>query len=216
MALAIRGEKDNYSVPVVDAPGTEWASCQRDVFSSKGRTKQKTQLRIHVPGKAQGHAPAPFINNDPTIGQVIHWHENNASRKIHSAIAEKERRRVWGLLRDALGDWRVADVKAFQGLNFINAQTGLDSDWSRRRWNAIIQRPFNAAAKLQLIERNPFRGLNFPQGKRGRDWTEAEYQQMRCGTTACFSPRGDRTAAQRHMPRRRPGMEGTQRAAGGS
>ena len=39
---------------------------------------------------------------------------------------------------------------------------------------------------MQLIERNPFRGLNFPQGKRGRDWTEAEYQQILRGTTACF------------------------------
>ena len=126
MALAIRGEKDNYSVPVVDAPGTEWASCQRDVFSSKGA--HENAIAHPRSGEGQGRARAgPQQRTDHRPGN-IHWHENNASRKIHSAIAEKERRRVWGLLRDALGDWRVADVKAFQGLNFINAQTGLDSD----------------------------------------------------------------------------------------
>lgn len=90
------------------------------------------------------------------------------------------------MLRDALGSQRIADSKPFQVLDFINAQSGVKSDASRRRWNAAVQAPFNAAEKLQLILKNPFRGLSFPPGPKGRDWTEEEYLAMLRGSPAIF------------------------------
>jgi integrase len=136
-------------------------------------------LKIHVPDQApEANAPPPHFSDDPTVSQVLDWHQDNPSRKINSEVAEKERRRIWQLLRAALGDQPISRCKPFQALNFINAQAGLQSDWSRKRWNGSIQGPFNAALKLQWIARNPFRGLSFPRGKRGRDWTDQEYVRM--------------------------------------
>jgi site-specific recombinase XerD len=126
------------------------------------------------------------IAGDPTVAQILAWHESNPSRKVSSPTAEKERRRIWGLLRDALGNQPIPQCKAFQALNFINGQTGVKSDASRRRWNAAVQAPFNAAERLQLISRNPFKGVSFPAGPRGRDWTDDEYRAMLRGSTAVF------------------------------
>jgi len=132
-------------------------------------------VRLFTP-EAEGSPP--FINADPTVGQILDWYQDDAARHCNSAEAEKERRRIWAICRHALGRRRVADCKAFDLLSLINAQKGLRSDNARRRWNGTLQRPFNAAERLGLIVKNPFRGLSFPAGDEGRDWTEAEWSAM--------------------------------------
>lgn len=130
---------------------------------------------------------APFITDEPTVRQILNWNADNASRKIGSGIAEKERRRIWRLFEGDLGDNLVASCRPFHLLNFINSHLGADaSDWTRGRWCKTIQGPFNAAEKLGLIVKNPFRGLTFDTGGAGRDWTDEEYQSLLRSTTAPF------------------------------
>lgn len=127
---------------------------------------------------------APLVSDQPTVRQILDWNEQNSSRKVGSPAAEKERRRIWSMVRASLGDRLVADCRPFHLLDFINAELGKAntkkkvSDWSRRRWNTTIQNPFNRAEKLGLITKNPFRGLTFGEGGKGRDWTDNEYQSL--------------------------------------
>jgi integrase len=138
-------------------------------------------------GDAPPDNPTGFLAPEATVRQVIAWHQNNTSRKVASKPAEIERCRIWKLLCEhrpdaalgtAFGDRPCSRCKPFELLNFINSQPGVRSDWSRKRWNAAIQRPFNVAEKLQLISKNPFRGLTFPEGDQGRDWTDEEFQTV--------------------------------------
>lgn len=139
-------------------------------------------VKLHTPEAA---AAAPFALDHVTVRQVLDWHESNAARPIDSTDAEKERQRIWRLLRTRLGDQAVAGCRPLDALQFINDQK-LGSNWSRKRWNATIQGPFNAAERLQLIARNPFRGLSFPQGENGRDWSDDEYRSLLRASTAVF------------------------------
>jgi integrase len=130
-------------------------------------------VRLFAP-ESQGSTP--FVSSEPTIGQVLDWFEQVEARG--STAAGMERRRVWRLLRGQYGGHLVSSCRPFDLLNFINGQPGVQSDWTRKRWNATCQRPFNHAEKLGLIIKNPFRGLTFPEGEDGRDWTRDEYQAV--------------------------------------
>ena len=59
-------------------------------------------------------------------------------------------------------------------LKFINQFVG-ENNWTRKRWNSTFQRPFNVAVRLGFVAKNPFKGLTFPDGEDGRDWTHDEY-----------------------------------------
>jgi len=149
----------------------------------------------HAPLEAPADTP-PFRSDDATIRGIILWHQNNPSRGASSDAAESERRRLWGLFiawqpepatQQSFGDRRHDTCKPFELLNFINSQQGLKSKWSRRRWSATLQAPFNAAERLGLIVKNPFRGVSFKgRLKKGRDWSGDEYQALLRGAPAVF------------------------------
>jgi integrase len=139
--------------------------------------------------QADGRADAaPFRSDDATVRDVVLWHQDNPARKVASAVAETERRRIWQMLCEhrpdpstgsTFGDRPCSQCRPFELLGFINALLGVAaSDWTRKRWNATVQAPFNAAERLGLIVKNPFRGLSFPEGEDGRDWTDDEYQAI--------------------------------------
>lgn len=130
-------------------------------------------LQIFTPTETS-HLP-PLVSDRPTVRQILQWYEADTSRPIHSVVAETERRRLWKICQMKLGDRFVHEAKPFDLLQLINSQPEVSSDWTRKRWNATIQRPFNQAEKLQLIPKNPFRGLTFHEGEEGRDWTDQEY-----------------------------------------
>lgn len=143
----------------------------------------------HAPAQTAAESP-PFHAADATVAGIIAWHRDNTARKIDSRLAEAERRRLWSLFvawqsdstKPAMGEWRYDLCRPFHLLQFINGQADVDSDWTRRRWNATIQAPFNAAEKLGLIVKNPFRGLTFTEGDQGRDWTDEEYRALLRGS----------------------------------
>jgi len=129
-----------------------------------------------------------FRDDGATIRQVLDWYEQDQSRPTirRSPGAEAERRRIWRVCRESLGSSLTINCKPFHLLNLINAQRDVKSDWTRKRWNNTIQRPFNRAERLGLIVKNPFRGLSFPDGEQGRDWTPEELSQVLRGANRQF------------------------------
>jgi integrase len=115
-----------------------------------------------------------------TVNEVLDWYLANEVREF-APVALKERQRVWKLFRKTYGDLLLADARPHHLLAFITGQRGARSNHTRKRLRATIYRPFNAAADAGLIERNPFRGVKFPDGPEGRDWTDEEYKAvLRC------------------------------------
>ena len=128
----------------------------------------------------------PSLTGEATVKTVIDWYRTNSSRVVTSQPAETERQKIWQLFVKRYGGWRVQDCLPLHLLNFINARLTLRSAASRQRWCVTIQRPFNLAEKLGLIPKNTFRGVTFPRGVPGRDWTDAEMQTLLRGSSARF------------------------------
>ena len=135
-----------------------------------------TPLRLFAePGDLASQGP-PRDWSRPTVAQVIDWFEANDPDPSESIQAQVERTRNRAFFRERFGACLVGECRPHQLLAFINERKSLKSNHTRKRWSASIQRPFNEAAKLGLIDRNPFKGVRIPKGKDGRDWTDAEYQ----------------------------------------
>jgi integrase len=116
-----------------------------------------------------GYAPC-------TVRQVLAWARQHV--RAGNAEAQKERERIWDRFGARYGDHKTGDCRAYHLLEFIDSHESLRSDWTRKRWASTIQRPFNLAEELGLIDKNPFRRLRMPQGQDGRDWTDAEYETL--------------------------------------
>ncbi len=137
-----------------------------------------TSLRIHEPDFQTADPADPFRCDDATVSQVLDWFELDTSRSIGTPTVEKECRRNRRICRESLGKFLVRDCRPFHLLALINAQPRIKSDWTRRRWNSSLQAPFKRAEDLGLIVKNPFRGLSFPAGDEGRDWTDEEFVKI--------------------------------------
>lgn len=107
-----------------------------------------------------------------TVADVLSWFERACPD------ADAERARIRRLFGRRFGRKLLTACRPHHLVTFIRGRSGLGSDWSRRRWCATIMRPFNYAAKMRRIRRNPFRGASFEEGDDGRDWTDAEYRAL--------------------------------------
>lgn len=144
-------------------------------------------LRLFIePDDDTAASPTPSRSAAPTVRSVIDWFAEFNPKPSRSPVADTEQRRVWALFVDTHGHKLVRDCKGFELVEFIASQPGIKSNWTRKRWNATLQKCFNKAAKLGMIDSNPFRGVSFPDGVEGRDWTDAEYRAMLRNTSPCF------------------------------
>jgi integrase len=110
-----------------------------------------------------------------TVADVLDWY---GPQDVGSLVDTKERRRVRALFRRSYGGLELATASPADIHAFLDSQSGARAAWTRRRMRATLQRPFNFAARLGLLPRNPFLGVGLPAGNRGRDWTAAEYQTV--------------------------------------
>ncbi|MDE2107352.1 MAG: tyrosine-type recombinase/integrase [Patescibacteria group bacterium] len=63
----------------------------------------------------------------------------------------------------------------FQIATWLSSHPEWESDWTRARAVRTVQRPFNWAVRLGLINRNPFGGFSVRSGRRGRPMTDDEF-----------------------------------------
>lgn len=109
------------------------------------------------------------------VREVIDWYRCNEVREF-SPVAAAERERLWTLFGEMHGAKELDKCCAADLLHFIVAQKDCKSNHTRKRIRATVCRPFNEAARLGLIIRNPFQGVKIARGNRGRDWTTDELQ----------------------------------------
>jgi integrase len=110
-----------------------------------------------------------------TVADVLAWYDR---QERGSKVASTERRLQRRLFGERYGKLTMDECAPYHLQEFIDANPGNKSNNTRRRIKATICRPFNHAAELRLIDSNPFRGLHIPMGKRGRDWTQQEFQTL--------------------------------------
>lgn len=132
------------------------------------------RLRIFQPDLFDDEPP-PDRRNDPLVSEILAWHEQTHPQP---ATDGRERRRIWKAFAVEYGHRPVAKCRSADLFEFISRRKGLKSNWTRKRWAATINRPFNEAARMGLIRRNPFAGIRWPAGDSGRDWTDEEYRKM--------------------------------------
>ena len=118
-----------------------------------------------------------FRAEGATVGDVLAWFAANNPHRSKSKKAVKERERLWGLFVAKLGECPCRELRPHHLLTFINEGTDADQAWTRKRWNAVLQRPFNlAAARVDSFE--SVQGPDLRGGAARRDWTEDEYRVM--------------------------------------
>lgn len=122
-----------------------------------------------------------------TVAEVLDWFEVHDPR--HGGKSEechREQVRVRALFRQTHGHLITEKCRPFMLVEFVNAQSGLKSNWSRRRWGTTIARPFAWAARMGFIRWNPFSGGCFETGEGGRDWQPSEYKALLARATQEF------------------------------
>lgn len=131
-------------------------------------------LHAFQPEDRPSDSTGTFRCDTATVAQVVDWWEANPSRVTDSDVAESERKRIWNLLRLDMGQCLVLERRPFHLDAFIRTQPKIRKNATRRRWNTTVQQAFNEAELQGLILKNPFRGLTYPEGDKGRDWTDDE------------------------------------------
>lgn len=121
----------------------------------------------------------------PTVKYVLDWFTEHDPGQPESPEADTERKRIRKLFAAAHGHRLVDECSPRLVTEFIDKQK-FGSNWTRKRWNAAIQKPFNHARKKKLIGTNPFEGVSYPEGGKGRDWTDEEFRAMLRSSTAVY------------------------------
>jgi len=121
----------------------------------------------------------------PTLRTVFDWYLKNMPRQCHpTALAD--RKRIWDLFCRYRGEDNgppfgvrpYSFFRPFHLLQFIKAQGSLKGAATKKRWSSYVQVAANEAARMGVIERNPFRGVRLPSGPEGRDWTDDEFRAL--------------------------------------
>jgi integrase len=136
--------------------------------------------------------PAPMPSADPTVAEVVGLYirlEAKLETRTEHLRSWQEKARVLNRFADAHGQLRISQcTKAILRL-WIDTNPRLHSDWSRGGKCRIVQRCFNwAADEMELIGRNPFKGVRYAKGKRGRPVTDAEFDAILDLAGPIFAP----------------------------
>ena len=127
----------------------------------------------------------PTLTAPTTAGQVIdlfllHTRRSQAERTY------LERERILRAFQASHGGLSLAESKPFHLRLWIDGHEEWTSDWTRKGAVATVQRAFNWAAKLGMIQSNPFCGVSNPEGESGRPMTDAEFSAMLRASSAPF------------------------------
>ena len=90
-----------------------------------------------------------FRAESATVADVLNWYRLNNPRKSKSKKGLLERERLHALFAEKFGTMPCVDGRPHMLYTFIIEGAG-ENNWTRKRWNATLQRPFNFAARLGL------------------------------------------------------------------
>ncbi len=119
------------------------------------------------PSASSPPSPQPPLEQLRLFENVVEYYlANTAKRYAPRTLLELQR--VLGIFTADFGQRPVAGTKPAELVFWLNRHPEWASDWTIKRVLGSVQRPLNWAARMQLIERNPFMGLGHQQGERRR------------------------------------------------
>jgi integrase len=114
-----------------------------------------------------------------TVASVIEKYLRHTA-KAYSERSLYERRLLLQSFAELHG-WRGVndgDCIPYHVTEWLDAHPEWASDWTRQHAVAVVQRPFNWAARQRLIPANPFRGVTHHAGQPRRPLTDAEFHKL--------------------------------------
>jgi len=120
-----------------------------------------------------------------TVRAVIETYLLHEGQRL-SARSLRDMREALDLFVERLGDKPVAACVPFDLAAWFSENPGWVSEWTRHRHCKSVQRPFNWASKMGLIQKNPFLGFSQPKGPPGRAMTDDEFAALAAGVAVPF------------------------------
>lgn len=126
---------------------------------------------------------------DPSVGDVIRLflqiEATPQKRAAKRACAESAR--VLERFAEAHGELRLSQCNRAVLKLWIETNPRIKSDWTRGNHAKAVLKAFNwAVDEMELIPRNPFKGVRYRQGKRGRPLTEEEFAALLSASDPAF------------------------------
>jgi site-specific recombinase XerD len=137
------------------------------------------------------HFNAPLPSPDPTVREVVglYWSLEAKIDSRRSKAPWVTRKRLLDEFVALHGDLHISQCRKAHLKIWIEGNPALKSDWTRGRHCRTIQRVFNwACDDMELVAKNPFRGVRYKKGKRGRNLTEEEYTALLAAAGRVFAP----------------------------
>lgn len=135
--------------------------------------------------------PAPMPSADPTVREVIGFYLR-LEAKIETRCTKRaweERERILRAFAAVHGELHISECKKAHLIVWIEGNPRLKSEWTKGRWCRTVQSAFNwACDKTDLIAKNPFKGVRYKKGKRGRPLTDAEFAGLVAAAGKVFEP----------------------------
>lgn len=136
-------------------------------------------IRLHVPGTDPGPS------TELTVKDVCDLYLANGTGEI-SAPVRADRQRTLPAFAAHVGDLPVSAAKRHHLKLWVMQQSGSKSNWSKRRLAGNVKAAFGWAVEMGFVETNPFAGVTFPQGERGRPMEADHFQAILRNSSAIF------------------------------
>jgi integrase len=120
-----------------------------------------------------------------TVGAIIDRYLPHAEAELTPKIYA-DCRRILTLFKQDLGGRAAADCSPADLKEWIAGHASWRSAWTRKRNNGYVQACFNWARRARLLRENPFAGLPYPSGQRGRPMSAEEYTALINAATPLF------------------------------
>ena len=137
-------------------------------------------------GQQTNHQPPPGRPATPqTVRDVVHLYLTH-NAKQYGERSLHERRRVLERFVSGFGDRALDSLTAVDLADWLKRQRRWKSQWTQRMAVQIVQRPFNWAVHMRLIEVNPLHGFSVDEGEPRRPMTDAEFRASLRNSDALF------------------------------
>jgi integrase len=181
----------------------------RKVRLAKGRENKKLAEQAYRELLYLRDSNPALESGQHTVASVIDLYLEHA-RTRYAERSLYERQLLLQAFAEAHGFRKVndRDCLPFHLTSWLDAHAAWASDWTKAHVIAVIQRPFNWAAKQRLIACNPFRGVAHRPGEPRRPLSDAEFRALlkAGGRKRTFrpSPRKAKLYPSDHKRRMRP------------
>lgn len=112
------------------------------------------------------------ITNPQTVRDVFCLYKNHLAKRLHAGRLSnghfKEASRLLGRFEAVFGDQKIEDCKRHDLARWRELNPAWRSYWSIKHGLGVIKQAFAWVAHEELIQRDPYRNVEYPEGNDGR------------------------------------------------